>query len=74
MSERARIFEYAAIHQPTPSKNGAGEKKKAKPVLIVDVTRVLAANEQEATILAARAIPDTYLDKLEEVEIVIRPF
>lgn len=66
----AKIFEYACIHQPKAKK----DEPQPKATLIVDVTRVLAASEQEATIVAARAIPETYLDKLEEVEIVIRPF
>jgi hypothetical protein len=42
--------------------------------LIVDVTRVLSNNDKEAMMLAARAIPTDYTDKLDRVEIALRPF
>lgn len=69
-----KLFEYAAIYQPLPTKDQQerGEKPKAK--LIVDVTRVLANNEKEAMMLAARDIPADYTDKLDSVEIALRPF
>lgn len=43
--------------------------------LIVDVTRVVCETEAQARMFAARAIPDElYKDRLDEVEIVVRPF
>jgi hypothetical protein len=42
--------------------------------LIVDVTRVLSNNDKEASMMAARAIPESYTDKLDRVEIALRPF
>jgi hypothetical protein len=41
---------------------------------LTDVTRILAVTLEEVSILAARTIPEEYLDKLEQVEIVVRPF
>ncbi len=35
---------------------------------------IVTGTEQEALILASRKIPDEYLEKLEEVEIAVRPF
>lgn len=36
--------------------------------------RVMAKNENAALIAAARKLPETYTDKLDEVEILVRPF
>jgi hypothetical protein len=69
--ERGRIFEYAVIFHPK-KKQKDEEVKKSK--LIVDVTRVIAGNQEEVVILAAREIPEEYLDALDEVEIAVRPF
>jgi hypothetical protein len=71
MAQRGKIFEYAVIYHPR-KKEKDEEQKKSK--IIVDVTRVISATEQEVGILAAREIPTDYLDKLDEVEIAIRPF
>jgi len=70
----SKLFEYAVIHHPVATKeqNERGEKPKSE--LIVDVTRVLANNDKEAAMLAARAIPEGFTDKLDRVELAIRPF
>ena len=70
---KARIFEYAVIHQPaTVIKEGVDVTPKA--TLIVEVTRVLAATDAEVAMQAARSIPTDFADKLEECEIAVRPF
>jgi hypothetical protein len=43
-------------------------------VILVEPTRILCADEKQAEITAARAIPEAHLAHLEEVEIAIRPF
>ena len=51
------------------------EKAKApKPELLVDVTRVLASDQAQASMLAARAIPEDYVERLDEIQLVVRPF
>ncbi len=69
-----KLFEFAVIYNPlqTQAQKDLGEKPKSE--LVVDVTRLLANNEKEALMMAARAIPDKYTDKLEQVEIACRPF
>ena len=71
---KSKIFEYAIIHHPrrTKAMEDAGEAPKS--VIVADVTRILAADEREATLVAARAIPEAFLGKLDEVELAIRPF
>jgi hypothetical protein len=69
-----KLFEYALLFhgKQTKEMRDAGENAASK--LIGDVTRVVAKDEKIAAMQAARAIPAEYADKLDQVEIVIRPF
>ena len=69
-----KLFEYAVIYNPLPTKDQIDTGEKPKSVLIVDVKRVLSNSDKEAAMLAARDIPETYTDKLDRVEIALRPF
>lgn len=69
-----KLYEYAVIYNPLPTKDQQERGEKPKSLLIVDVTRVLSNNDKEASMLAARAIPADYTDKLDCVEIALRPF
>lgn len=66
----AKLYEYAVIYTPPKQK----DEPQGRAVLVVDVKRVLAETDAEVSILAARAIPDEYTDKLDNVQIAIRPF
>lgn len=69
-----KLYEFAVIFNPLPTKDQQERGEIPKSELIVDVTRVLANNDKEAMMLAARAIPEKYTDKLDRVEIAFRPF
>lgn len=72
---KGKLFEYAVIFHPKEKKDAAGNPiEDKKSILVKDLTRVLAGSDKEVAILAAKAIPAEYEDKLEQVEIVIRPF
>jgi hypothetical protein len=60
---KQKIFEYAVIAHPTSAEAEEGK---------TEVT--LANDERAATIIASRKIPEAWLDKLDRVEIAIRPF
>jgi len=68
---RGKLFEYAVLYHPRKKEKDADEKRS---VLITSPTTLLASDEKEVAILAARNIPEQYIDKLEDVEIVVRPF
>ncbi len=55
-------------------KRKSKDDPQAKSELIVDVQRSICSSQDEALILASRQIPEDYLDKLEQVEIAVRPF
>ena len=69
-----KLYEYAVIYNPLPTKDQNERGEKPKSELIVDVKRILSNGDKEAMMMAARDIPETYTDKLDRVEIVIRPF
>lgn len=65
-----KLFEYVAILHPTEDEKKAGVKSS----LIVPITPALAKDAEQATLLAARAIPPEYIDRLEQIEVAVRPF
>jgi hypothetical protein len=69
-----KLYEYAVIYNPIATKEQQDRGDKPKSVLIVDVKRVLSNSDKEAMMLAARDIPSDYTDKLDRVEIALRPF
>lgn len=72
---KGKLFEYAVIYHPKEKKDAAGNPlEQKKSIIVQDITRVLAGSDKEVAMLAAKAIPNEYDDKLDDVEIVIRPF
>jgi len=69
-----KLFEYAVLHHPAPTEDEQKRGAQPKSEILVDLKRILANNEKEASVLAARDIPETHIDKLDRVEIVLRPF
>jgi hypothetical protein len=65
-----KIFEYAVILHPTEDEKKAGQQSQ----LLVDVKRVLARDQAAAFILASRDIPEEHLEKLDRMEVAVRPF
>jgi hypothetical protein len=70
----AKLFEYAVILHPKAKKDASGNDTTEKDSLLVDLTTVLASSDREVSILAARQIPENMTDRLDEIEVVIRPF
>jgi hypothetical protein len=66
-----RLFEYAVICQPKADKDGDVVEEGA---VLVPVTAQLAKDEAQVNMIAARKIPEEYLDKLDRVQVVVRPF
>jgi hypothetical protein len=66
----AMLFQYAIIWNP--SKKEAEDGLKAK--LVGEIKTVLAKSQDDVNILAARSIPEEYLDCLEQIDIAVSPF
>lgn len=65
-----KIYEYAAVFNPNDSEKKEGEKS----TIVISPKQVLCENERAALMLAARDIPDSFLDKMDRVEVAVRPF
>jgi hypothetical protein len=70
----AKLFEYAVVYHPKPTKDAQGNDTTPADVLVTPVSWVLAKSDKEVAIIAAKGIGDDYNDKLDQVEICIRPF
>jgi len=68
---KMRLFEYVMLLHPELDVHG---KEKGKTILLKEITSVLASDEKQVGILAAREIPFDNIDHLDRVEIVVRPF
>lgn len=69
-----KLYEFAIIYNPLPTKDQNERGEKPPSELLVGVKQILANNDKEAGMMAARAIPDSHTDKLDRVEIALRPF
>jgi hypothetical protein len=65
------LFQYAIILRRTEKdrKDGVGEDK-----ILVMPTTVLTKDQSMATMLAVRAIPAEHADKIDRIEVAVRPF
>lgn len=72
---KGKLFEYAVLYHPRPTKEQAERNEWPKSQIIVKPTTVMAGTETEVAMLAARA-PELaeHVDHLEDVETIVRPF
>ena len=64
-----QLFEYAIIYSPKKSDKKSDAKSK-----LLAFDKILANDQSEAQIVAARKIPEDYVSKLSDVQIAVRPF
>ena len=69
-----KLFEYAVLYHPKVTKDANGNETQGPDVLLVKSEFVLAADDKQVAIQAARSIPEEYLERLDQVEICVRPF
>jgi hypothetical protein len=67
---RFNLFQYAVILQPKFKDDEIVEEGD----VILKPQYILAESEREVTIIAARKIPEAYMDRLDRVEVAVRPF
>ena len=71
---KATLFKFAILYHPKPTKeqNDRGESPKTEVLVTPDV--VLASNMEQAQTLAGRRIPESHVDKLDDVQVLVGPF
>lgn len=65
-----KIFQYAVILHPTDKEEEEGKTS----LLVVPVQTTLAKDQNGAVIQAGRSIPPEYMDRLDRLEVAVRPF
>jgi len=71
-SNKKSLFQYAILHHnKTATKEGEYDYETT---IIVEPTTVLSKSSDQVGIIAARGIPEKYLEDLENVDIVVKPF
>lgn len=68
------LFMYAVLLHPKTIKDAQGNETQSPDRILRDPTWVLAGDEKEVAIMAARQIPDEALSVLDQVEVLVRPF
>jgi hypothetical protein len=74
MAHRKGLFQYAILFHPKPTKDAQGNDTTLPTEIVVPITPVLAGSEQEVAMLAARQIPEKYLEQLAEIEVIVTAF
>jgi hypothetical protein len=71
---KGKLFERAVLYHPRPTKEQREVGETPKSIIIAPAEYLLATNEQEVSVRTARSLPEQYLDKLDDIEILVRPF
>lgn len=64
------LYQYAVLWHPTEKQEEDGKSS----VIAVDVTTILARDEKSAVLQAARAVPEEFVEDVDQLEVVVRPF
>lgn len=70
---KGKMYEYAVLYHPKRTKEQVDLGTWPKSEILVSPV-VVIGTEPEIPMIAARAIPTTHQDKLDDIEIVVRPF
>lgn len=71
---RGKVFEYAVLYHPKQTKDTAVNDTTPARSIIVNPTQTMATNEKEVGLRASRAIPKDFDDRLDDCEVLVRPF
>lgn len=69
-----KLYQFAILYHGRMTKAIEEEGKEPESRILVEPRTILAKDDKEALIVAARQVPEEYLQKLSQVEIAIRPF
>ncbi len=69
---KQKLFQFAVLYHEKIDKGNNKEETKSK--IIIDPKTILAIDDKVALLQIAKQIPDEFQDKLQDVEILLRPF
>jgi hypothetical protein len=71
---KGKLFQFAVLYHPKPTKEQADRGETPKSETLIEPKTMLASSPEQAGMLAARLIPETHVDRLDEIEVLVRPF
>lgn len=66
-----KLFEYAVFKDEKLDKDG---EVVSAAVVLTEPTTILAKDEKQVGIRAAKSIPEEHMDDLDRIQVVVRPF
>lgn len=69
---KKKLFQFAVLYHETIEKENKKDEVFSK--VVIDPKTILAQDEKVALLQIAKQIPDNYQEKLQDVEILLRPF
>lgn len=70
MKTKQTLYQYCAIWHPSEKEAEAGTKSQ----IILELGSMLSNDQNSALLAVARKVPEKYVEQLDQVEILIRPF
>lgn len=71
---KGRLFSYAVLFHPKPTKDPAGNDTTPKSEILIKPTDILATTADQVGMVATRQIPKEYEDRLDLCEVIVKSF
>lgn len=69
---KKKLFQFAVIYHEVIERDNKKDDVASK--MVIEPKTILATDEKVALLQIAKQIPDEYQEKLQDVEILLRPF
>lgn len=69
---KKKLFQFAILYHETQYKEN--NRTEVVSSILVPPDTVIAQDERVALMMIAKKIPDSHQDKLQDVEVLLRPF
>jgi hypothetical protein len=70
---KSKLYNVAVLFHPALTKDTAGNPIEKKSEIVIAPKYILAIADEHARILLGREIPEKYIDKMFELEFIVRP-
>lgn len=68
------LYQFTVLYLPKETKDQSGNDTTPASAIVVPPTWILAGSTNEVAIKAAKQIPDEYNNKLDQVQVLVKPF
>jgi hypothetical protein len=71
---KGKLYSYAVLFHPKSTRDPGGNDTTPPSEILIKPTDVLAADDKTVAMIATRAIPKEYEQKLDLCEVIVKPF